>query len=78
MFDVSPTRCPTCTSVRKAQGFTVDVDPNQPLCVACATAKADKDYVESAAYRAWVASIPKTSIETAMAWVQANPPPSRS
>lgn len=70
--------CPACNTLRLAQGFTVTVDENNPLCSSHAAAKQTLDYIQSVAYQAWLASIPEgLSISEQGAWITANPPPGR-
>ena len=78
MEPLPTTSCPQCCEIRKAQGFDVVVDVTKPLCISCATWKADNEYVNSLVYKAWIASIPTTSIEAIIEWIRLNPPPSRS
>lgn len=70
--------CPKCAAVRLTQGFDVVVDESKPLCPSCSEWEANKQYIESAAYTEWIASRPEgLTIEQAIAWMEANPPPAK-
>jgi len=70
--------CPTCNTVRVSQGFAVTVDESKPLCSSHADTKQTLEYFQSAAYQAWLASIPEgLSITEQGVWIATHPPPSR-
>ena len=64
--------------MKQSQGYSVEVDPDQPLCYSCRQHKRGRDYFESQVFQDWLASCPDSARETIEAhteWMLANPPP---
>ena len=71
--------CPECCRVKQSQGFCVEVDPTQPLCMSCDEHKKAREWYESPVYQAWLLTIPpkEMSLEARTEWFGKNPPPKK-